>query len=259
MFEYERIEKDSSIRITGYHGADKKVEVPDILNGLPVTEIGPYAFSGSDITLLDLPASIRRMGRYALYNCSDLQEFCFFNTLTDFGAGSFTGCHRIQKIRIEFMENETSYLRDVLMEIPEELLVEYHFHGKTASLLFPEYYEEGVENTPARIIESHTPGSGLLYRNCFVNRKLQFAEYDKRFPYAIGQEHLHFLFRLCMERLTYPYELTATAKEAYEKFLKEHFSQALDHYTAQKDQAAISFLMTLHHRKNTAAKLEFDL
>lgn len=259
MFTYERTEKDTGIRITGFTGSEKRIEVPDHLEGLPVTEIGAYAFSDSRITLLDLPASVRKMGRYALYNCAELEEFCFSNRLTDFGAGSFTGCHKIRKLRIEFEGNESSHLRDVLMEVAEELLVEYHFKGKKARLLFPEYYEEGVENTPARIIESHTHGSGLLYRNCFVNRKLQFAEYDGRFPYALGQESFPFLLRLVMERLTCPYELSSSAKETYEAFLKDHFSQALDHYTEQQDPAAISFLMHLHRKKHAAVKPEFDL
>ena len=54
MFEYERIEKDNTIRITGMRGSARRVSIPDQLDGHTVTEIGPYAFSGSGITLLDL-------------------------------------------------------------------------------------------------------------------------------------------------------------------------------------------------------------
>ena len=66
MFDYEIIEKDNTIRITAYHGG-AKAEVPDTINGTPVTEIGPYAFSRTEIILLDLPRTVRRLGRYALY------------------------------------------------------------------------------------------------------------------------------------------------------------------------------------------------
>ena len=52
MFDYERIEKDNTIRITGMRGNASQVYVPDMLDGHAVTEIGPYAFSGSRITLL---------------------------------------------------------------------------------------------------------------------------------------------------------------------------------------------------------------
>lgn len=259
MFEYERIEKDNTIRITGMRGSARRVSIPDQLDGHTVTEIGPYAFSGSGITLLDLPRSIRCMGRYALYNCSELQEFCFCSGLSDFGAGTFTGCRRIRKIVVELDTDETSHLRDVLMEIPMELLVEYRCKGRTARLQFPEYYEEGVENTPARIIVSHMHGSGLLYRNCFVNRRLQFGEYDSRFAFALGQEGLPFLFRLCLDRLMTPYELSTEAKRTYEKFLKDHFSQALDYYTSLKESTAVSFLMQLRRQDGSVRRRTFEL
>ena len=259
MFDYERIEKDNTIRITGMRGNASQVYVPDMLDGHAVTEIGPYAFSGSRITLLDLPRSIRCVGRYALYNCTELKEFCFFSCLSDFGAGAFTGCRRVRKIVVELDTDETSHLRDVLMEIPMELLVEYRCKGHTARLLFPEYYEEGVENTPARIIVSHYHGSGLLYRNCFVNRRLQFGEYDSRFAFALGQEGMPFLFRLSMERLMTPYELSPEAKRTYEKFLTDHFTQAIDYYTSLKETTAVSFLMQLHRRNGSAHRHIFEL
>ena len=59
MFDYELIKENNTIRITGMRGSETRVYVPDCLAGHPVTEIGPYAFSGSRITLLDLPQSIR--------------------------------------------------------------------------------------------------------------------------------------------------------------------------------------------------------
>lgn len=58
----------------------------------------------------------------------------------------------------------------------------------TARLMFPEFYEEGVENTPARILETHVHGSGILYRNCFQGRKIDFYQYDNAFPHAMAQE-----------------------------------------------------------------------
>ena len=75
---------------------------------------------------------------------------------------------------------------EVLAEVAEELTVEYCCDGGRAVLVFPEFFEEGVENTPARIIEHHTHGSGMYYRNCFVNRKLQFDEYAGKMAEALG-------------------------------------------------------------------------
>ena len=256
---YEYLLKDQAVQIIKYTGEDKRAEVPDQIEGFPVKAIGDYAFSGTPVTEIFLPPGITRMGRYALYHCSSLKKFCFYNSLRDFGAGAFTGCHHISWIRIDFEEEETSSLRDVLMEIPEEVLVEYHCGEKTAMLPFPEFYEEGVENTPARIIESHTHGSGLLYRNCFVNRRLQFHEYDKRFANALGQESEEFLVRLSALRLRYPCDLVPSAKAVYETYLKEHFQRALDYFRKKDDRAMTGFLMDLHHRNIRIARPDFEL
>ncbi|MBQ1312258.1 MAG: leucine-rich repeat domain-containing protein [Blautia sp.] len=261
MFEhdYEYELTDKSIRITKYTGKELRVEVPDRIGGLCVQEIGDYAFSGCPAAELHLPPGIVRIGRYAFYNCSALKKFSFFNRLRDFGAGAFTGCHRISHIRIELEENEASSLRDVLMEVAEELLVEYHYGGKTALLLFPEFFEEGVENTPARIIVSQMHGSGLLYRNCFVDRKLQFQEYDRRFANALGQESEDFLIRLACCRLRYPFLLSSSSRSVYETYLKEHFQHALEYWRRLDDRAMTGFLMNLHHQGPRIARPDFDL
>ncbi|MBR2528656.1 MAG: leucine-rich repeat domain-containing protein [Blautia sp.] len=258
MFEY--IVMDSSeILITKYTGDEARVEVPGHIEGHAVTGIGDYAFSQTAITHLSLPESLRRLGRYALYQCHSLCELSFYGGLTDFGAGAFTGCHRIRQLNVDLGEDETSALREVLMEVSEELTLVYRCHGMTALLMFPEYYEEGVENTPARIIEHHTHGSGLFYRNCFIHRKLQFPEYDKRFPYAIGQEKESFLLRLVTGRLRYPYSLTEEYRLVYESYLSEHFDKALDLFHRQQDTACIGFLMDFHHRRNKKSRPAFDL
>lgn len=95
----------------------------------------------------------------------------------------------------------------------------------TARLMFPEFYEEGVENTPARILETHVHGSGILYRNCFQGRKIDFYQYDNAFPHAEAQESEEFVLQLALWRLRYPKGLNERAKEHYLEFLKNHVSE----------------------------------
>ena len=257
MYAYE--ETSGGIRVTGYTGEEKNAEVPASLEGKPVTQIGPYAFSGTQIRSLSLPPGIVSIGRYALYNCAALEELSFHGGLRDIGPGAFTGCHRIRSLYLTLTQDETSALRDVLMEVSEELRVEYRYKDETALLLFPEFYEEGVENTPARIIEHHTHGSGMFYRNCFENRRLKFHEYDSRFPYAIGQESESFLLRLVTARLRYPYMLSSHSGEIYRTYLDEHFSAALDLFTAAADPSSVSFLMSLHAKQHKSSRPDFEL
>ena len=121
--------------------------------------------------------------------------------------------------------NGKSYLKDVLDELPESLRVQYFQQkdpegGKEqfeeAHLVFPEFYEEGVENTPARILETHVHGSGISYRNSFQSRKFDFYQYDLLFPYAEALESPKLVADLVLGRLRWPLGLTQKAKEQYE-------------------------------------------
>ena len=101
----------------------------------------------------------------------------------------------------------------------------YHSKQGEAKLIFPEFFEEAVENTPARILETHTHGSGMMYRNCFVRQELQFHLYDERFEWAKGREYEDTLFRLVFGRLLYPYQLSEKAKKKiYELFEGSHWN-----------------------------------
>ena len=259
VFEIERTE--SHISIVRYTGSEKRVEVPAEIEGLEVTMVGDYAFSKTPLTHLSLPRTVSRIGRYAFYACHELCELSFTDSLKDIGAGAFTGCHHIRQLRLYLTKGEVSVLRDVLMELSEELTVSIHSPEGEGCFLFPEFFEEGIENTPARIIDHDTHGSGLLFRNCFVSRRLQIAEYDKRFADARGEEGEELLIRLCLTRLRYPLRLEEGARKVYETYLAEHLETALDLYGKRKDARAMAFLMDWKRKRQPArrAAMDFEL
>ena len=69
--------------------------------------------------------------------------------MQDLGAGALTGCHRMEQIAVETDEKGESSLRDFLTELPETLCVDITIDGEYGRFWFPEFFEEGVENTPA--------------------------------------------------------------------------------------------------------------
>jgi len=174
-----------------------------------------------DLTEISIPKGTERIGRYAFYNCRNLEKLTFFSDIKDWGSGVFTGCHRIHTLEVTMVPDQVSCLRDVLMELSEELLV--ILHGEVeARLHMPLYYEDSEENTPARILVIKTYGSGKQYRNCFVNRCLQFDEYDRCFVNAKAHESADFLTRLAFDRLWYPHQLSDRARGEYQAYLAEH-------------------------------------
>lgn len=233
-----------------YHAAGF-IEIPESIGGKRVVSLGDYIFSadmkkepkgffwqeeggegvpemllycGGAVEEIFLPPSIKKMGRYAFYNCDRLKRLHFTDTILDIGAGAFNGCRKITDLYVGIGKGEKSCLKEVLAELTEMLTVHYRIVGgkEEAKLLFPVLYEEAVENTPARMLETHTHGCGHRYRYCFKGSAFQFKEYDALFPHAVVQESPDHLVQLCANRLRYPMELSKAAEYGYRKYILEH-------------------------------------
>lgn len=254
-FEYEK--KDGGICIRACFSAGTTAEIPEEIEGLPVVEIAPYTFSGNAeakekhgmsqlsgerVEEVIFPKSVKRIGRYAFYNCRNLRRLEFYNTLTDLGAGAFTGCHKVQEMKVTFLGNKQSILREFLVELSEEQTLEFCYEDGEAKVLFPEFFEESIENTPARIIEIFTHGSGMMYRNCFVKKELDFQKYDERFGWAKGKEFQETLFQLAFYRVAYPYSLSEKARQKYVDFLKENLSKCA-FWAAEKEKPEVFYFL----------------
>ncbi|NCB94090.1 MAG: leucine-rich repeat domain-containing protein [Clostridia bacterium] len=224
-----------------------------------IKEIPDYGFSGrEDLEEITLPASVKKIGRYAFYNCRNLRKIIFFSGIQDVGSGAFTGCHKVRHLDVTIMQENESCLKDFLQELTEEMLVEYRGE-EYARLMLPEYFEEGVENTPARILMTQYHGSGLKYRNCFSKNEIQFDEYDARFSDAKATESSEFLQKLVVGRLRYPYRLHRNGREQYERYLKENLVVIGEKMIQSKDTDALAWLIEYYGRKqeNLEALLEY--
>ena len=103
-----------------------------------------------------------------------------------------------------------------------------------ARLLFPEHYEEAVENTPARLLVTHHHGSGGYYRQCFYSHEVDYKKYDEVLPYAVAEEKEETVVELAFGRLMYPYRLSKAARDAYLRYLRGHM-EAVGRYVAEHE------------------------
>lgn len=273
-FAYEV--KESHAVIWRCYSHDSRAAIPEIIEGYPVGEIAPYAFSehlqkdiiiegmrsgrirltggfqkeesaplcGSRLEEINLPSGIEKVGAYVFYNCINLKKLSFPSGIQDWGTGAFTGCHQVRELFVKMDEEKPSTLMEVLAELKEELCVRCQGEEE-ALLMFPEFFEEGVENTPARILETHVHGTGLYYRNCFWQRRFDYREYDSRFQYAMAQESTEFLLKLAFGRLQYPWSLNEHYRQAYLGYLKEHTKEAAAWLIEKKDLKGLAFLAGL--------------
>lgn len=226
------------------------VEFPKMLEGVPVTELGAYVLSGKNCEEVYIPEGIKKIGRYGFYNCRNLRKLSFSSDFVDIGSGTFTGCHHIREIEV-LMKQEETCLREVLLEVPEEVCVKLVWNNETendinykeAVLWFPEFFEENVENTPARILSVRTHGSGMFYRYSFKGKVFQFQEYDKCFEKACVFDKEKLQMELVYGRLLTPVELGEKYKEIYEAFVREKKNSMAKAWIMEKREDALEWLL----------------
>jgi len=127
---------DNTIAITGYTGSGEAVDIPDAINGFPVTSIEAAAFQNcSSLTNVTIPASVTNIGAYAFDSCTNLigitvdsanifyrstngvlfnksqtlliqypggktGSYTIPSSVTDIGAAAFSSCVRLSNITI---------------------------------------------------------------------------------------------------------------------------------------------------------------
>lgn len=259
--------KNKGIEILRCFGKDASVHLPEEINGKPVLKIGDYAFSGHKrkedeaetirigedlfeeenpemicgprVEEVYLPVHVGEIGRYAFYGCVNLRCLGFSDSLLRTGTGIFTGC-KLREIRLDLYHGEKTALKDVVGDtrFPVTVRIRDHQDGHEASLFFPEYYEESVENTPARIVELHFHGTGYQYRQCFFQGKLDYEKYDALFPVASVQEDPEIAWEIALGRMLQPYRMTEEHKKRYLDYMRENLNQILEHLLTEENLPA---------------------
>ena len=232
--------KNNAIEIVRCYGTDDRIVLPEEINGLPVVSAAPYAFSahkdgeedaetwesedafsfgeerllaGEEVQEIVFPDTLKEIGRYIFYGCKKLERLEFSDTLMQVGTGAFTGCSGLKELVIHQKKGLKSCAKEILGELWQKIDVDFLYEngeagGKRAHMVFPEHYDEAVENTPARILFTEYHGSGTNYRQCFYSKELDFAEYDSLFDMAVVMDKLEVLVDMSFGRLCHPWQLS---------------------------------------------------
>ena len=154
-------------------------------------------------------------------------------------------CGRIKQLVFPVREGsfDNPQMREVLGDMNLETEVIATENGrKVMALYFPGYYEDSVENTPARIFIMHYEGTGFKYRQCFRNGKIDFDQYDSLFYEASVQETPETALRLAMDRLTWPVCLGSAAREKYLAFVLEEYRAAAPIILSEERNAMLEII-----------------
>ena len=85
--------RDGEATITGYSGDAVYLEIPAVLQGVPVTAIAERAFQQNDkIEFVAIPDCVRSVGSYAFSDCLGLKEVYIGEGVQQIGMRTFSGC-----------------------------------------------------------------------------------------------------------------------------------------------------------------------
>lgn len=98
--------KNGTYYVTGYHGEDVNVIIPDTYNDIPVTVIAEEAFAESDIQTIKVGGNVEVIEQAAFYHASMLREVELPASLRVLSEGSwldgaFVGCTSLEKVTFE--------------------------------------------------------------------------------------------------------------------------------------------------------------
>lgn len=90
----------SSIRITEYVGEGTEVEVPEEIEGKPVTTICEGAFKDSLVATVTLPDTVKEIQDEAFYNCQNLTDLDLSDKLEIIGDSVFGECSQLKALEV---------------------------------------------------------------------------------------------------------------------------------------------------------------
>jgi len=223
------------VYIIGYSENQQICIVPDNIEGKAVGGIDKFAFSEHrELREIFLPETVTYIGAHAFYNCRLLKAIHMSDGIVDIGDGAFKNCCALDYIDITRKRTDSRCLKGILSEVNNEVEVAVHYDDGEARLIFPYYLYNYEENTPARIINQVTEGSGIRYRECITGEDVNYAEYDRIFGDAMHIDVQDASWRIACLRLKYPYRLSDAAQNQYRKYLEDNRLELVMHMIMQE-------------------------
>ena len=230
---YEKINEDS-IRINKVYSSSPTIEIPELIDGYIVREIGNYCFSkkevdlsnsilsheirssyhecsGSDVESVKLSKTLTKIGDYAFYNCRMLKEVFLPSSLMSIGSDAFMNCLRLNHIYYDCSIFSATILKQILTQITWDIEVDFI----DGSIFYPEYNGNYDEVGPAHIFALNIEGEGFRMRQCFKDGKIDFDGYDACFEKLCAEESESCIFHVAILRFM-------MGSEQYVPYLRAH-------------------------------------
>ena len=106
-----RKNSQGSITIKGYTGNESEIVIPEVIDGLSVTEIGGEAFyQNKNITSVTLPKTLEVVGMNSFFGCSSLVSLTLPENLEGIWEGAFSYCTSLPSITLPKTLTQIGYM-----------------------------------------------------------------------------------------------------------------------------------------------------
>ena len=232
--------KDGGIEVLRCFSQEQQVTIPAQIEGKAVTKIGDYAFSShkrkeDEAKEIKIGEDFFENEEEPMFCGENVKEVYLPHTAVEIGKYAFYGC-----VNLTTLGFSDSLLRDT--RFPLQVHINYKNEGTKSCLFYPEYYEEAVENTPARIIETHFHGTGYQYRQSFLRGEIDYRKYDDVFPVAAVQEDPDIIWKILSGRMLMPYGMSDFAWMQYEGYIKQHQCEMMNYLTEENQMPFVQFM-----------------
>jgi hypothetical protein len=149
-----------AITVTRYAGAAGTLDIPALINGLPVVGVASYAFQNCNgltavtfpdsvttigtgafsncrsLSRVTLPVGVTSIGNSAFFGCGSLTSVTIPASVTSIGSYAFASCGSLTSIKVNGQNSNFSSWSGVLFDKAQSTLIQYPA-GKTGSFNIP--------------------------------------------------------------------------------------------------------------------------
>lgn len=201
---------------------------------------GLFSLTGRNLTRVELPDSIAKIGNFAFYQCRELENMTLGTEMIEIGSDAFMNCRRLCAFYFRGSPEGSSSLRQILAQRNGETSVYFVEQGQIqAALLYPEYSEQYDLIGPAHIFALNIQGEGFRARQCFRDGRVDYEAYDRIFALECGEESADTLCRMACNRLLYPVQLQERERKLYTEYVAGNMAAVCGNLVRERNFSAI--------------------
>lgn len=96
------ISRSGELKVNNKSLLPEVVEIPETIEGIAVTSIGSYAFSGcSKLLSVSIPDSVISIGSWAFRYCVNLESVVIPDSVSQIDVGAFGGCNKLENFFVD--------------------------------------------------------------------------------------------------------------------------------------------------------------